>query len=110
VLVVGNYFDPATRYQSAVKVSQLLPNSRLLSYAGWGHAAFFIANNYCVDSNVTRYLLTLKTPAKGTVCEPTSSPFETVSVQAQSRAAAMAKAGGFMVPPGVRQALRPRQH
>jgi pimeloyl-ACP methyl ester carboxylesterase len=110
VLVVGNYFDPATRYQSAVAVSRMLPNSRLLSYAGWGHAAYIAAGNYCIDSAVTRYLVTLKTPAAGTVCEPTSSPFETFSVQAQTRAAAMAKAGGATLPAGVRQALRPRRH
>lgn len=75
VLVVGNYFDPATRYQGAVAAARLLPNSRLLSYAGWGHGAYFIAGNSCVDSNVTRYLLTGRVPAAGTVCQPQGSPF-----------------------------------
>jgi pimeloyl-ACP methyl ester carboxylesterase len=31
VLVIGNQFDPATRYQGAVTVAGLLPNSRLLT-------------------------------------------------------------------------------
>src|SRR4051794_3025676 len=76
VLVVGNYFDPATRYQGAVTASHLLPNSRLLSYAGWGHAAFFIAFNACVNDNVANYLVTGRTPAAGTVCQPEGSPFD----------------------------------
>src|SRR5205085_6661556 len=41
VLVVGNYFDPATPYPGADTAAKLLPNSRLLSYAGWGAPAYF---------------------------------------------------------------------
>ena len=74
VLVVGNYFDPATRYAGAVAASKLLPNSRLLSYAGWGHTAFMLGN-YCVDAAVTRYLVTARPPAKGKVCHPSGTPF-----------------------------------
>jgi len=40
VLVVGNYFDGITDYAGAVATSTFLGNSRLLSYAGWGHTAF----------------------------------------------------------------------
>ena len=36
VLVVGNHFDPATRYEGAVLVDRLLPRSALLSVHGWG--------------------------------------------------------------------------
>ncbi len=36
VLVVGNFYDPATRYQNAQFAASLLPNSRLLSLVGWG--------------------------------------------------------------------------
>jgi len=39
VLVIGNQFDPATRYEGAVTVAGLLPNSRLLTLHGWGHGA-----------------------------------------------------------------------
>ena len=102
VLVVGNYFDPATRYQGAVTASQLLPNSRLLSYAGWGHAAFFIAFNTCVNDNVSNYLITGRTPPAGTVCQPAGSPFG-----ARSAATSVATAAtGVVLPAAVRQALR----
>jgi pimeloyl-ACP methyl ester carboxylesterase len=40
VLIVGNYFDSNTGYDGAVATHRLLKNSRLLSYAGWGHTAF----------------------------------------------------------------------
>jgi pimeloyl-ACP methyl ester carboxylesterase len=106
VLVVGNYFDPATRYQGAVAASRLLPNSRLLSYAGWGHAAYFIAGNQCVDSYVTRYLLTGRVPAAGTVCRPPASPFAP-AVRATSVGPALTAA---VIPGPVRQALRPAGH
>ena len=102
VLVVGNYFDPATRYQGAVTASRLLPNSRLLSYAGWGHAASFIAGNHCVDSRVTQYLVTGQVPPAGTVCQPEGSPFTPAPPAARAALAAVA------VPPAVRQALHAR--
>ncbi len=84
VLVVGNYFDPATRYEGAVTASRLLPNSRLLSYAGWGHTAF-LSGNLCVDDAVTRYLVTTRTPAPGTVCQPEGSPFGPLAASAAQR-------------------------
>ena len=100
-MVVGNYFDPATRYQGAVTASQLLPNSRLLSYAGWGHAAYLLAGNACVNDNVSNYLVTGRPPAAGTVCRPTGSPFD----QATAAPTAATVATGVVLPPAVRQAL-----
>jgi pimeloyl-ACP methyl ester carboxylesterase len=108
VLIVGNYFDPATRYQGAVTASRLLPNSRLLSYAGWGHAAYFIAGNYCVDSKVTQYLLTGRLPAAGTVCRPEGSPFGPMSAAALRKAQAGAVLHAVAVPEAVRRALHNR--
>lgn len=104
MLIVGNFFDPATRYQGAVTASRLLPNSRLLSYAGWGHSAF-LSGNYCVDSNVTTYLVTGAVPPRGTVCQPQGSPFEPLSVTALARAKASAGIGLSMLPPAVRAAI-----
>jgi len=75
VLVVGNYYDPATRYDGAVTASRLLPNSRLLSYAGWGHTAF-MGGNACIDDAVVSYLTTTTLPRRGTVCQPDGSPFD----------------------------------
>jgi pimeloyl-ACP methyl ester carboxylesterase len=74
VLVVGNYFDPATRYEGAQKVAQLLPNSRLLSYAGWGHTVYWGVSD-CVDNAVNDYLISGVLPQAGTVCQPEFDPF-----------------------------------
>jgi pimeloyl-ACP methyl ester carboxylesterase len=107
VLVVGNYFDPATRYEGAVKASRLLPNSGLLTYAGWGHTAFFLGN-YCIDQRVTQYIVSTKLPPKGTICQPTSMPFETVPAVAAQQAAAQQTMGVPLLPREVlRDAMTP---
>ncbi|WP_433306442.1 alpha/beta hydrolase [Actinoplanes sp. CA-030573] len=106
VLVVGNYFDPATRYQGAQTAARLLPHSRLLSYAGWGHAAYFIAFNTCVNDQVSNYLITGRTPPAGTVCQPQGSPFAPPS--ALTKAAAATAATAVVLPPAVRDALTGR--
>jgi pimeloyl-ACP methyl ester carboxylesterase len=73
VLVVGNYWDPATNYNSAVKVAGLLPNSRLLSSNSWGHTAY--GTSECVTEAVDNFLLKVKLPAKGTTCVGDAQPF-----------------------------------
>ena len=73
VLVVGNYFDGVTDYNGAVASSKLLKNSRLLSYAGWGHTAF--GRSDCVTQYVSRYLLDRTLPPAGTVCPANPNPF-----------------------------------
>jgi hypothetical protein len=73
VLVVGNQFDPATRYEGAVTVAALLPSSALLTVHGWGHTSLFLSQ--CADAAVSRYLLAVVTPAAGTVCEQDAVPF-----------------------------------
>jgi hypothetical protein len=73
VLIIGNLFDPATRYQGAVIASQLLPNSRLLTVHGWGHTSLFLSQ--CADAVQTRYLVDLALPSAGTVCEQDHVPF-----------------------------------
>lgn len=75
VLVVGNFFDPATDYAGAVTSSKLLYNSRLLSYAGWGHVVSYTGRSACVDNYVTQYLLDGSLPARGTVCPTEANPF-----------------------------------
>jgi pimeloyl-ACP methyl ester carboxylesterase len=74
-LIVGNYYDPATRYQGAQRLNRLMPGSRLLSYAGSGHTAYLAAGSTCVDQAVSAYLLTKTMPAAGTVCQPEVVPF-----------------------------------
>nr|WP_221381343.1 alpha/beta hydrolase [Actinoplanes polyasparticus] len=76
VLVVGNYWDPATNYADAVSSSKLLPNSRLLSSTNWGHTAY--GTSPCVTTAMDRYLLARTLPAEGTTCVGTAQPFRTV--------------------------------
>jgi pimeloyl-ACP methyl ester carboxylesterase len=73
VLVVGNYWDPATNYNDAVSTAKLLPNSRLLSSDSWGHTAY--GTSACATNAVDQYLLKLTLPAKGTVCVGDVQPF-----------------------------------
>ncbi len=103
VLVVGNRYDPATPYTGARAAARLLPNSRLLTYAGWGHTAFF-SGNFCVDAEVTRYLLTTTVPARGTVCQPAGSPFGRLSARSSASAELTAAIAGTLPLP-VRRAL-----
>jgi hypothetical protein len=55
----------------------LLKNSRLLSYAGWGHTAF--ERSECVTQYVVDYLLDGSLPPVGTVCPANPNPFVTVA-------------------------------
>ncbi|PZG22201.1 peptidase S33 family protein [Micromonospora craterilacus] len=74
VLVVGNYWDPATNYKGAVASAKLLPNSRLLSSDSWGHTAY--GTSACTTRAVDAYLLRLTLPKKGKVCVGDIQPFE----------------------------------
>ena len=73
VLVVGNYFDPSTAYSGARATANQLPNSRLLSYAGWGHTAYL--RSACVTDAVNAYLIRGTLPPQGTVCPANPNPF-----------------------------------
>jgi hypothetical protein len=73
VLIVGTRFDPATRYEGAVTLAGLLPNSSLLTVNGWGHTSLFISS--CSDQAVAAYLVDLATPAPRTVCPADVIPF-----------------------------------
>ncbi|GAA5228798.1 alpha/beta hydrolase [Paeniglutamicibacter antarcticus] len=73
LLVVGNYWDPATNYAGAKKVAKLMPNSRLLSSNSWGHTAY--GTSKCVTDSMDRYLLTKRLPASGKLCVGDEQPF-----------------------------------
>ncbi len=73
VLIVGNFHDPATDYAGAVASSEFLRNSRLLSYAGWGHTAF--GRSECATTYVAEYLVSGKLPPVGTLCPANPNPF-----------------------------------
>jgi pimeloyl-ACP methyl ester carboxylesterase len=100
VLVVGNLFDPATRYQGAVTVARLLPRSRLLTLAGWGHTS--LTGSACVDAFVSRYLLSNRVPPPGTVCQPNVVPFAQPAAAAGTGGAA---ARAILLPPALRRAI-----
>jgi pimeloyl-ACP methyl ester carboxylesterase len=85
VLVVGNFFDPATDYAGAVASSRLLPNSRLLSYAGWGHTAAYSGRSQCADDFVSLYLLDGSLPPRGTVCPAAQNPFALAAANARAK-------------------------
>jgi pimeloyl-ACP methyl ester carboxylesterase len=91
VLVVGNFFDPATRYEGAQKVASLLPNSRLLSLNGWGHVSIFLSQ--CVDQAVAKYLLDGNLPPEGTVCNQDLTPFVDFGGSTSQGNAALMRAG-----------------
>jgi pimeloyl-ACP methyl ester carboxylesterase len=87
VLVVGNFFDGVTAYTGAQATSRLLENSRLLSYAGWGHTAY--GRSECTTEFVDAYLLDGSLPPKGTVCPANPNPFldfEEASLSAEAHA------------------------
>jgi pimeloyl-ACP methyl ester carboxylesterase len=84
VLIVGNYYDAATDYAGAVASSRLLSNSRLLSYAGWGHTTTYTGRSACVSDHVSLYLIDGSLPPTGTVCPAAQNPF-TVSPKARTK-------------------------
>lgn len=85
VLVVGTRFDPATRYEGAEVVADLLPNSSLLTVEGWGHTSLFLS--MCADQAVADYFLTGVPPADGSVCTQDVAPFPAAGVAARTLSA-----------------------
>jgi len=85
VLVVGNYFDGVTDYAGAQASARLLRNSRLLSYAGWGHTAY--GRSACTTDYVDAYLLTGALPPRGTVCPANPNPFLSTAATRAAREA-----------------------
>jgi pimeloyl-ACP methyl ester carboxylesterase len=66
ILVVGTTGDPATPYESSVKLAERLPKGRLITYDGEGHTAY--GTSSCVTEAADAYLIDLKLPAEGKVC------------------------------------------
>ena len=68
ILVVGTLRDPATPYRQAQALAADLASGVLLGWNGDGHTAYGEGSS-CVDSIVNDYLISLKTPRSGTVCQ-----------------------------------------
>jgi pimeloyl-ACP methyl ester carboxylesterase len=75
ILVIGNRYDPRTRYASSVLASQRLGNAALLTLDGYGHTSD-VDPSHCIDQAVTNYLITTVAPPTGTVCQPNHAPFD----------------------------------
>jgi hypothetical protein len=92
-------------YHGAVTVDRLLPRSRLLTLAGWGHTSLFLSA--CIDAHVNTYLLTTQVPPKGTVCQPDVVLFAEPAATAQTLQAGAASKTA-LVPPMLRGMLTDR--
>lgn len=102
VLVASTLYDPATRYQGALTVANLLPNSRLLTVEGWGHTTLFLSQ--CADQAVSTYLIDGTLPVEGVVCLQDWVPFSGVlSATLQEAAASRTRVTPAMVHDVVRQ-------
>ncbi|GIF10191.1 alpha/beta hydrolase [Actinoplanes teichomyceticus] len=99
VLLIGNYWDPATNYDASVAMSRVLPNSRLLTSDNWGHTAY--GTGACATAAIDNYLLKVALPAKGTTCaaehQPFTEPIETGGEPAT--ATTMSATPGKRLPP-----------
>jgi pimeloyl-ACP methyl ester carboxylesterase len=73
VLLFGNYYDPATQYEFARRMSRELGNARLVSVDSFGHC--ILGDSRCTDLIAADYLVNLKLPGPGTVCHPDVQPF-----------------------------------
>lgn len=73
VLVVGNYWDPATNYQGAVSTRNILGRARLVSSDSWGHTAYGVST--CVTGKVDSYFLDGRSPRTDSTCPAESEAF-----------------------------------
>jgi pimeloyl-ACP methyl ester carboxylesterase len=67
VLVIGTTNDPATPYRWAVKLAEVLVNSKLISVSGDGHTGYNRESD-CVDQAVEKYLISGVIPAQNLAC------------------------------------------
>ncbi len=68
ILVVGSTSDPATPYAWGVSLAKQLSSGVLLTREGHGHVSY-LRGSTCIDNAVMDYLVDLKVPADGTVCQ-----------------------------------------
>jgi len=66
ILVVGTTGDPATPYEQTAALAKMLGVATVLTHQGEGHTAYPQTN--CVTDAVNRYLIDLKVPPAGTIC------------------------------------------
>jgi pimeloyl-ACP methyl ester carboxylesterase len=67
IVVVGTTRDPATPYESSVRLHDQLANARLITYDGDGHTAYGRSNS-CVDDAIDTYYTQGIPPKDGLTC------------------------------------------
>lgn len=67
ILVIGTTRDPATPYEWAVSLAEILDSGVLISYDGDGHTAYGRSND-CVQDAVDSYLIEGTVPEDGLSC------------------------------------------
>jgi pimeloyl-ACP methyl ester carboxylesterase len=75
VLVIGNTFDPATPYASAVAMASQLGRARLLTLDGYGHTAL-LNPSACIERYEVGYFTDGTLPPTGTNCSQDLQPFQ----------------------------------
>ncbi len=73
IVVVGNYYDPATQYLFSERMAKQLGNARLISVDSFGHC--ILGRSAGTDAAVAKYLVDLTPPADGSVYQPNVQPF-----------------------------------
>ena len=72
--VLNTRIDPATGLFNAVRMTRLLPGSRLVTVEGWGHTARE-TKSACADAILARYLVHRSLPRLDVTCQPGIVPF-----------------------------------
>jgi pimeloyl-ACP methyl ester carboxylesterase len=75
ILIIGNRYDPRTKFANSVLASRRLGNAVLLTLQGYGHTSD-VDPSVCIDEAVTNFLVTKTTPPVGTICQPDHAPFD----------------------------------
>jgi pimeloyl-ACP methyl ester carboxylesterase len=78
ILLINNFFDPATSFESAVELQSQLANAQLLPVAGYGHVAF--PSSSCATAALATYLLYQQLPPADLVCPQDVVAFQDVLV------------------------------
>jgi pimeloyl-ACP methyl ester carboxylesterase len=74
VLVIGNYYDPATQYSFSQRMADQLGYARLVSVDAFGHC--ILGSSSGVDAATADYLTDLTVPPPGQVYQPDVAPFD----------------------------------
>ncbi|OZM72518.1 peptidase [Amycolatopsis antarctica] len=74
LLLVGNYYDPATPYVFSQRMAAQLGNARLVTADAHGHCV--LGSSTPIDDLAAEYLITLAVPAQGQVFPTDARPFD----------------------------------